>query len=65
MRDEVVALLDAIGAYNVAHNGDSDDAEVDAAFEMEDSALALVRRLSERDWECRTLLRNFEIKRAE
>jgi hypothetical protein len=46
MRDESVGLLDAIEAYNPAHEGDSDDAEIDAAFTMEDAALCLLRRVA-------------------
>jgi hypothetical protein len=46
MRDESIGLLDAISAYNLAHEGDSDDAEVDAAFAMEAAALRLLQRVA-------------------
>ena len=46
MRNESIELLKAVGAYNVAHEGDSDDDEIDAAFEMEEAALRLVRAIA-------------------
>jgi len=60
MRPEAITLLSAIRAYNVAHDGDSDDVEIDAAFEMEEAALALVREVAVVDPEVATLLENFE-----
>ena len=62
MRNEVIAVLDAIRAYNVSHEGDSDDAEIDAAFEMEDAALRLVQRVAMADPEVARELANFEAK---
>jgi hypothetical protein len=49
MRNESIELLKAVGAYNVAHEGDSDDDEIDAAFEMEEAALRLVRAIAASD----------------
>jgi hypothetical protein len=46
MRDESIGLLDAIGAYNLAHEGESDDVEIDAAFATEDAALRLLQRVA-------------------
>jgi hypothetical protein len=46
MQNEAIELLNAIRAYNAAHDGDSDDAEIDAAFEMENAALGLVRKVA-------------------
>jgi hypothetical protein len=60
MRDEAIGLLDAIDAYNLAHEGDSDDAEIDAAFAMEDAALRLVRRVASADPEITKMLLDFE-----
>jgi len=60
IRAEAVALLDAIRTYNVAHEGDSDDAEIDAAFEMEDAAVKLVRRLATCDRTLAGALAKFE-----
>jgi hypothetical protein len=60
MRDEAVGLLDAIDAYNLAHEGDSDDAEVDAAFAMEDAALCLLRRVAAADPDVAKRLVSFE-----
>jgi hypothetical protein len=60
MREEALGLLDAIDAYNLAHEGDSDDAEIDAAFAMEDSALCLLRRVAAADPEVAKKLVDFE-----
>jgi len=60
MRDEAIALLNAIKSYNLAHEGDSDDAEIDAAFEMEDAAFQLLRKCAEVDPEISILLAQFE-----
>ena len=49
MRNESIQLLKAAGAYNLAHEGDSDDDEIDAAFEMEEAALRLVRSIAKSD----------------
>ncbi len=62
MRDESIALLDAIRVYNLCHNGDSDDAEIDAAFEMEDAALRLVQRVAMTNPEVERELASFEAK---
>jgi hypothetical protein len=60
MRDEAVGLLDAIDAYNLAHEGDSDDAEIDAAFAMENAALCLLRRVAAADPDVAKRLADFE-----
>lgn len=64
MRFEAGNLLNAITAYNRAHLGDSDDAEIDAAFDMEDAALAFVRALASQDSEIAALLDKFERNEA-
>ena len=60
MRREAENLLNAIAAYNRAHVGDSDDAEIDAAFEMEDAALALLRVISSQSAEIADLVDKFD-----
>lgn len=60
MRDEAKILLKAIVALNGAHVGDSDDAEIDAALEIEDAAIALLNRLAEIDPEIAQLLDQFD-----
>ncbi len=64
MGNEAITLLNRIRAYNLAHEGDSDDAEIDAAFEMEEAALALIREVASADPRVATLLKNFERKAA-
>lgn len=60
MRGESLGLLDAIDAYNLAHEGDSDDAEIDAAHAMEDAALCLLRRVAVADPEVARRLVDFQ-----
>jgi hypothetical protein len=43
MRTESLEVLKAVSAYNLAHEGDSDDDEIDAAFGMKEAALRLVK----------------------
>jgi hypothetical protein len=64
MRLEAENVLNAIAAYNRAHVGDSDDVEIDAAFNMEDAALALVRVFASQNTEIAELLDNFERNEA-
>jgi len=61
MRSESIELLKAMADYNVAHEGDSDDEEIDAAFGMEDAALRLVKKIAASDQEVARLLADFEI----
>lgn len=49
MLEEAQTLLDSIVAHGKAREGDSNDAEIDAAQDLRDAALAFVRKAAERD----------------
>lgn len=63
MRSESIELLKAMGEYNLAHDGDSDDDEISAAFAMEEAALRLVRIIGTSDPVIAAALANFEAVR--
>jgi hypothetical protein len=65
MHREAEELLKSIAAYNKAHVGDSDDAETDAAFEMEHAALALLRVAAGSNREIACLMEQFDCSEAE
>jgi hypothetical protein len=60
VEQEAAALLNAILAYNKAHEGDSDDSEIDAAFEMAAAAIELVRQIAGSQPHVGRLLGEFE-----
>ena len=56
MLEAAKALIDAIKKYDVAVEGDSGDAEYDAAVEMEDASKAFLRAASARNIELAELI---------
>lgn len=56
---EAKNLLDTIQSYARASDGDSTDAEIDAAIEMRDSAIALLRAIGEFHPEISALIQKY------
>jgi hypothetical protein len=56
MLDEAKSLIKAIKRFDVAKEGDSGDAEYDAALEMEDASKAFLRVASARNIELAELI---------
>jgi hypothetical protein len=64
MLSEVKSVLDKIAALDRAAEGDSNDAEIDAAQELKDAALALVRKAAARDIALAEMLDEFDSSNA-
>jgi hypothetical protein len=62
MIDEVKQYLEAVVDYEVAVDGDSDDAELEAGNVMRDAGIALVRVIAGRDIAVAELLDAFDNK---
>jgi hypothetical protein len=62
---EATELLGSIKKFNTAQTGDSGDAEIDAACEMRDAALAFMLKVSERGVELAELIDNTDIEAEE
>ena len=56
MLDEAKCLIKTIKEFDVAKEGDSGDAEYDAALEMEDASKAFLRAASARNIELAELI---------
>lgn len=64
MLSEVKSVLDKITALDRAAEGDSNDAEIDAAQDLKDAALALVRKAAARDVALAEMLDEFDSSNA-
>ncbi len=62
MFNEAKTVLDSITSLDNAMEGDSNDAEIDAAQELRHTALALVRRAAERDIALAEMLDEFDAR---
>lgn len=60
MIDEAKAVLDKISALNKASDEESNDAEIDAAHELKEASLALVRKAAEHDVALAELVDEFD-----
>ncbi len=64
MLSEVKSVLDKIAALDRAAEGDSNDAEIDAAQELKVAALALARKAAARDVALAEMLDEFDSSNA-
>lgn len=60
MMCEANKLLEKIAEFDTAVDGDSGDAELNAAFEMKSAAIAFLRKAAERDVQLAELIDEFD-----
>lgn len=60
MFNEAKLVLDKIAALDKAADGDSNDAEIDAALDLREAGLELVRKVAEHDISLAQMLDEFD-----